>query len=303
MVAEVLAALKPVAGGCYADATVGGGGHAAAILAASAPDGWLYGCDCDAGAIEAARVRLAEFTGRFELRQANFAELAEWIPLNSCDGVLFDLGPSSAQLDNAQRGFSFMNDGPLDMRFDTRQSLTAAELLNRATQKELESIFRDVCGEGYARKVAHAIIREREVFPTGFHTTRQLARLIERIGPRKPGRIHPATKVFLALRIAVNDEIGCLKRGLESAVKILKRGGRVVVITFHSLEDRVVKDFVRARARTCCAGVVRSAGAGLGSPGPHRLRWVERKPITPSETEVAENPRSRSAKLRVFEKV
>jgi len=301
MLAEVLAALRPSPGGRYADATVGGGGHAVAILAASAPTGWLYGCDRDAAAVEAARARLAEFGGRFELRQANFASMADWIPANSCDGVLFDLGPSSAQLDEAARGFSFAHDGPLDMRFDTRQSLTAADLVNNATEEQLETIFREFGGEHNAQKIARAIVRERRLLPTGFHSTRQLAVLIERLMPRAGRRIHPATKVFLALRVAVNDEVGSLKRGLEAALKILKQGGRLAVITFHSLEDRIVKEFARARTHGC-VGVGTTDVAGFGVPGAPCVRWVERKPIRPTRAEVSENPRSRSAKLRVFEK-
>lgn len=302
MLAEALAAIRPRPGGCYADATVGGAGHAAAILAASAPDGWLYGCDRDGAAIEAAKERLAEFTGRFELRQANFASMADWIPANSCDAVLFDLGPSSAQLDNGQRGFSFAHDGPLDMRFDIKQALTAADLVNNATEVELETIFREFGGEQKARKFARAIVRERQLIPAGFQSTRQLAMLIERLVPRAGRRIHPATKVFLALRIAVNDEVGSLKRGLEAALKILKRGGRLAVITFHSLEDRIVKEFGRARAHGCL-GFGTPDAAGFGVPGAPCLRWVERKPVRPTEAEVLDNPRSRSAKLRIFEKV
>src|SRR6184192_1399253 len=247
MVAEVLAALKPKPGGRYADGTVGGAGHAAAILKASAPSGCLFGCDRDDAALELAALRLAEFAGRFELRRGNFAALADWIEAESCDGVLFDLGVSSPQLDRPERGFSFQQDGPLDMRMDRRQPLTAAQLVREASSEDLTRIFRDLGEEPEARRLARAIESERRF--RRFETTRQLAELIERMTPRRGRRVHPATRVFQALRMAVNDEIGSLRRGLEAAMKILKRGGRLTVITFHSIEDRMVKEFGRERSR------------------------------------------------------
>jgi 16S rRNA (cytosine1402-N4)-methyltransferase len=300
MVAEVLNALTPQPDGHYADGTVGGGGHAAAILDASSPTGWLYGCDRDGAAIEVAKQRLAAFAGRFELRRGNFADLAEWVPANGCDGVLLDLGVSSAQLDQAGRGFSFQLEGPLDMRMDDRQPLTAAEMVNTAEAEELAKLLWDYGGERNARRMAAAIVRERERAPLA--TTRQLAELIERVAPRHGKKAHPATRVFQALRIAVNDEIGSLKRGLETALRLLKPGGRLVVITFHSLEDRVVKEFGRARARdyTFTGGVDVPELRQSRSP---ELKWVIRRAITPGEGELRENPRSRSAQLRVIEKI
>jgi 16S rRNA (cytosine1402-N4)-methyltransferase len=300
MVGEVLAALQPRVGGRYADGTVGGGGHAAAILAASSPNGWLYGCDRDGAAVEAARERLAEFAGRTEVRQGNFGELADWVSAGSCDGVLLDLGTSSAQLDVAERGFSFQQDGPLDMRMDQRQALRAADLVNGAEAEELAKIFWELGGERNARRIARAVVKQRQ--ERRFETTRQLAEMIERLVPRGGKKAHPATKVFQALRLAVNDEIGSLQAGLAGAVKILKSGGRLAVITFHSLEDRVVKDFGRARAReyTFTGGV---DVPELREPRAPELRLVERKAIQPSAAEVAANPRSRSAQLRVMEKV
>ncbi|HHY87197.1 MAG TPA: 16S rRNA (cytosine(1402)-N(4))-methyltransferase RsmH [Verrucomicrobia bacterium] len=300
MVAEVLAMLSPKPGGRYVDGTLGGGGHAAAILAASSPNGWLYGCDRDGAAIEAARERLAEFAGRFEIRRGTFAELADWVPAGSCDGVLLDLGVSSAQLDTAERGFSFQQEGPLDMRMDTRQPLTAADLVNHASEKELARIFWEYGGERESRRFARAIVRDRE--SARFETTRQLADLIERLSPRRGRKAHPATKVFQALRIAVNDEIGLLERGLEGAVTLLKPGGRLAVITFHSLEDRVVKNFGRARARdyTFTGGM---DVPELREPRAPELKWVNRKAVMPGPAELAENPRSRSAHLRVLEKL
>ncbi len=303
MVAEVLAALRPKAGGRYADGTVGGAGHAAAILAASSPNGWLFGCDRDGVAVEAARVRLAEFAGRFEIRRGNFAELAEWVPPGSCEGVLLDLGVSSPQLDRPERGFSFQQDGPLDMRMDTRQPQTAAELVNTASAEELAKIFWELGEERDSRRFAKAIVHDREQSRSaGFKTTRQLAELIERLSPRAGRRTHPATKVFQALRLAVNDEIGSLRRGLVAALTILKPGGRLAVITFHSLEDRVVKDFGRARARdyTFSGGM---DVPELREPRTPELRWISRKAIKPGAAELVENPRSRSAQLRVMEKI
>ncbi|HEX7618583.1 MAG TPA: 16S rRNA (cytosine(1402)-N(4))-methyltransferase RsmH, partial [Verrucomicrobiae bacterium] len=226
MAAEVLEALKPRPGGRYADGTVGGAGHAAAILAASSPTGWLSGCDRDGAAVEAAKKRLAEkFAGRFEVRRGNFAEMAGWIPVAGCDGVLLDLGVSSPQLDSPERGFSFQQDGPLDMRMDDRQPLTAAQWVNGASADDLAKIFWEYGGERESRRLAKAIIHDRA--RRKFETTRQLAELIERISPRAGKKAHPATKIFQALRIAVNDEIGSLKHGLEAAVEILKPGGRL----------------------------------------------------------------------------
>ena len=300
MVTEVLAALKPVPGGFYADGTVGGGGHAAAILAASSPSGWLFGCDRDGDAVEAARVRLAEFAGRFEIRQDNLANLAEWVPGAVCDGVLLDLGVSSHQLETGERGFSFQRDGPLDMRMDQRQPLTAAELVNTAPAEMLAKLFWEFGGEQQSRRFARAIVAQRA--GKRLETTGQLADLIESIAPRRGKKTHPATKIFQALRIAVNEEIGSLEKGLTGALKILKPGGRLAVITFHSLEDRRVKDFGRARARdyTFTGGL---DVPELREPRAPELKLITRKPIKPSAGELRENPRSRSAQLRVMEKL
>jgi 16S rRNA (cytosine1402-N4)-methyltransferase len=301
MAAEVLDALKPKPGGRYADGTLGGAGHAAGILTASSPTGWLFGCDRDGTAVEAARKRLAEkFAGRFEIRHGNFAEMAGWIPAAGCDGVLLDLGVSSPQLDSPERGFSFQHDGPLDMRMDTRQTLSAADLVNGTGAEELAKIFWEFGDERESRRFASAIVHDRE--QRKFATTRQLAELIERISPRGGRKAHPATKIFQALRIAVNDEIGSLKRGLETAVEILKPGGRLAVITFHSLEDRVVKEFGRERTRDYTfSGEVDVPE--LRQPRAPELKWVTRKAIAPGEVELKQNPRSRSAQLRVLEKI
>ena len=300
MMSEVLDALRPQPGGRYADGTIGRAGHAAAILATISPGGWLYGCDRDGAAVEAAKRNLAEFAGRFEVRQGNFAELADWVPPGSCDGVLLDLGVSSPQLDEAERGFSFQQDGPLDMRMDQRQAVTAASLVNETNVEELAKVFWELGDERNARRFARAIARERE--HRRLERTRQLAELIEQLASRQGRKAHPATRVFQAIRMAVNDEIGSLQRGLAAALKILKPGGRLAVITFHSLEDRIVKAFGRARARdyTFIGGM---DVPELREPRAPELKWVQRKAIRPSEAEVAENPRSRSAQMRVMEKI
>jgi 16S rRNA (cytosine1402-N4)-methyltransferase len=301
MEAEVLQALQPNPASLIADGTVGGGGHAAALLRASAPTGRLLGCDRDGTAVEAATARLSsEFAGRFEIRRGNLADLAEWIDPESCDGVLFDLGTSSPQLDWAERGFSFQADGPLDARMDQRQELTAARLVNEADADELADIFWRYGDEQQSRRIARAIVREREGQP--LERTGQLAALIERISPRAGRRTHPATKVFQALRMAVNDELGSLRRGLEGAARILKPGGRLAVISFHSVEDRAVKEFGRRLSRDYeTAGEVDVPE--LRRPRPPLFKWVWTKALRPGEAELEANPRSRSAQCRVLEKL
>jgi 16S rRNA (cytosine1402-N4)-methyltransferase len=300
MKAEVLEALRPNPTSLIVDGTVGGGGHAAAILKASSPTGRLAGCDRDGMAVEAARVRLSEFAGRFEIRQGNYADLGDWLQPESCDGVLLDLGVSSPQLDLSERGFSFQEDGPLDMRMDQRQELTAAELIREADTEELAGIFWQYGNEEKSRRIARAMVAEREKSP--LLRTRQLAALVERISPRAGRKTHPATKIFQALRMAVNDEMGSLQRGLEGAVTILKPGGRLAVLSFNSVEDRIVREFGRRLSRD-----YESPGEvdvpELRRPRPPLLRWVWRKALLPSEAELKENPRSRSAQCRVLEKL
>lgn len=300
LVKEVLAALQPRPGGRYVDGTVGLGGHAAAILQASSPTGWLFGCDRDAAALQIAGQRLAPFAGRFELRRGNFAELADWLPPASVDGVLLDLGLSSAQIESAERGFSFLADGPLDMRMDDRQPTTAAHLVNGLSQVALEKLFRELGEEPHARRIARAIVQMRRVRP--FETTGQLVRLIERLVPRRGAKRHPATRVFQALRMAVNDELASLRKGLEAALTVLKPGGRLAVISFHSGEHRLIKQWGNEQTRPyrCPPG---PDIPELRQPWPPRMRWVQREPIRPSAAEVAANPRARSAHLRVLEKL
>ncbi|MBI3879375.1 MAG: 16S rRNA (cytosine(1402)-N(4))-methyltransferase RsmH [Verrucomicrobia bacterium] len=300
MVAEVLDALRPRPGGRYADGTLGGAGHAAAILSASSPTGWLCGFDRDGVAIEAATRRLAEFAGRFELHRANFAELENFLVPGSCDGVLLDLGVSSPQLDVPERGFSFQHEGPLDMRMDDRQPVTAATLVNELPAAELAKIFWEFGDEPRSRALARAIDEARRA--RRLKTTGQLAALVERVNPRRGAKTHPATRVFQALRIAVNDELGSLRRGLAAAWTVLKVDGRLAVIAFHSAEDRIVKEFGRGRARDYTVpGEVDVPE--LRQPRAPDLRVVTRKPVEAGAAEVAANPRARSAKLRVFEKI
>jgi len=297
---ETLKALQPASGGRYLDGTVGGGGHAQGILKISAPEGWLYGCDRDEMAVKAARERLAEYGGRFEIRQMRFDEAAGWIEAGTLDGVLLDLGVSSPQLDIGERGFSFQSDGPLDMRMDRSRGMTAAEFLRATDAEEMARVFWELGGESESRRLAREIDRVRRSCP--LQTTRQLAQLIERWKPRRGARLHPATRVFQALRMAVNDELGCLERGLEVVWDRLKVGGRLAVITFHSGEDRMVKQFGRLRARDYTVEGPVDVPA-LRHPAAPGLRILTRKAIKPGEAEEAANPRARSAQLRVFEKL
>ena len=295
---EVLEALRPRDGGRYVDGTTGGAGHAAALLEASSPTGWLCGFDRDADAIEAARHTLKPYEGRYELCHANFCEMDRWIEAGTCDGVLLDLGVSSHQLDEAQRGFSFQQEGPLDMRMDRRQSRTAADLVNEADEQELSRLFWEWGEEPQARRMARALVRERQKHR--LETTGQLARCIERVAPRRGKKRHPATRVFMALRMAINDEVMSLKSGLAAACSRLRRGGRLAVITFHSVEDRVVKQFGTEHSRGYrVQGPVDLPDFRVPQPPP--LRRVTRKPVTPSAEELTLNARARSAKLRVLE--
>lgn len=289
---EVLKWLVPAPTGRYIDSTVGAGGHAWGILEASRPGGRLLGIDADPKALEIARERLAGFGDRVILVHANFDSLEAIAPahgFDAVDGILMDLGLSSIQLADATRGFSFQEEGPLDMRFDPRRSQTAADLVNTLPVDELADILWRYGEERYARRIARAIEAARPI-----HTTRELVTIIERVVPRR-GKVHPATRAFQALRIATNDELGALERALPQAVNLLKPGGRLVVISFHSLEDRIVKHFFREAARSCICPPELPVCVCDHTP---TLRVLTRKPITPSAAEVARNPRSRSAKLR-----
>ena len=297
---EVLSALRPASGGLYVDGTVGGGGHSEAILEACSPEGRLVAFDRDDWALEAAASRLARFGDRMELHHEAFAGLAKRLAKRRCDGVLLDLGVSSPQLDEAERGFSFQADGPLDMRMDRRQSVTAAQLVNELESEKLAEIFWKLGGERKSRRIARAIVEQRSM--QRLDTTKQLAEAVERACPRRGARTHPATGVFQALRMAVNDELGQVEAGLEAGWSVLKPGGRLAVITFHSGEDRVVKQFGRRLAKPYTVrGEVDLPE--LREPREPLAKELSRKAIKPSKEELDRNPRSRSAQLRVLEKI
>ena len=297
---EVLLALQPVAGRLYVDGTVGGGGHAEAILEASGPGGRLVGFDRDDWALAAAARRLKRFGDRLELHREPFAGLAKCLAKASCDGVLLDLGVSSPQLDEAERGFSFQVEGPLDMRMDRRQPVSAAQLVNELEAGELATIFWELGGERRSRRIARAIVEQRDM--QRIETTMQLADTVERVCPRRGARTHPATGVFQALRMAVNDELGQVQAGLDAAWSVLKPGGCLAVITFHSGEDRLVKQFSRRLAKPYTVrGDVDVPE--LREPREPLARELSRKAIKPSDAEVGRNPRSRSAQMRAMEKL
>jgi 16S rRNA (cytosine1402-N4)-methyltransferase len=289
-------AVRP--GGRYIDATLGGGGHTTGILAASAPDGRVLAFDRDPAALEHARSRVEAYGERVTLVHSSFVHLAavarthEFIPV---DGVLFDLGLSSMQLEDPERGFAFMVDGPLDMRFNPAGGEpSAADLVNELAADELADLIFKYGEDRKSRRIARAIVEARPI-----HTTRELATVIEEaIGRRE--RIHPATRTFQALRIAVNAELDVLEAVLPQAVELLAPGGRLVVISFHSLEDRIVKHFMRRESRDCvCPPEIPVCMCE------HRasLRVLTRKPLRPTAEEVERNPRARSARLRIAEKL
>lgn len=312
MLEEVLNFLSPKPGGHYVDGTLGGGGHTQAILERSGPDGKVLGIDADAQALQRVRGRLADQIedGRLTLVHGNFAELkpiaaeAHFAPV---DGILLDLGFSSDQMDNPERGFSFSADGPLDMRLNQAQEVSAADLVNEASEQELANIFWRYGEETRSRQIAWRIIRERE--RGAITRTSQLARLAAAGVPFKPGMIHPATRVFQALRIAVNEELQHLEMVLPQLLDVLRGqeyersgegGGRIVIISFHSLEDRLVKGFMRREARDCiCPPDVPVCVCGHKA----QLRLLTPKPVTPGRQEILANPRARSAKLRAAETV
>ena len=302
LLGEVVAQLQPRRGGLYVDCTVGGGGHAEAILRASAPEGRLIGLDCDDEALAASRERLAAHEGRVQLVHANFAELQETLMslgVTAVDGLVFDVGVSSRQFDEPSRGFSFQREGPLDMRMNQAAGPAAADFLRDASVEELTRIFRVYGEERRARAIAVRIDRDRTRQP--ITTTLQLAGLVEQVlGPKRGSGIHPATRVFQALRIQVNHELENLQRGLVAAVNVLRSGGRLAVISFHSLEDRIVKQFF-VRLSTGCVCPPQLVGCACGRQ--EVLRLVTRKPVMSTSEEVQQNPRARSAKLRVAEKI
>jgi len=296
---DVISHLAPKSGCRYIDGTVGLGGHARGLLLASVPDGELLGLDADPQALDQARANLASFAPRLTLVQGRHRDLGQiaarqgW---SQVDGILLDLGVSSLQLDRAERGFSFREDGPLDMRLGPDGMETAADLVNDLEERELADVIYRFGEERYSRRIAAAICRERP-----FSGTAHLAQVVARAVPKRSRqRIHPATRTFQALRIAVNDELASLRQVLPQALDLLRPGGRLAVIAFHSLEDRIVKQFMVRESKDCiCPPHLPACVCD------HRaaLRLLTRKPIRPAEQEVAENPRSSSARLRVAEKL
>jgi len=296
---EIIHALHPASPGLYVDGTVGAGGHARGLLEASAPNGQVLGLDIDPQALALARDNLAPYGPRVTLRQTSYRSLHQAmgsVGWPAADGIMLDLGVSSMQLEAPERGFSFRHEGPLDMRFDADAGLSAADMVNTVPEAELADILFRYGEERHAKRIARMIVAARPL-----STTTELAAIVAR-AYRGRTRIHPATRTFQALRIVVNDELTSLQQGLPQAMDSLRPGGRLAVISFHSLEDRVVKTFMRQG---------RGAPSWPRDPGLHplpeshesSLKEVTRRPIVPSEEEIQRNPRARSAKLRVAEKL
>lgn len=294
LLAEIVEALQPRHGGFYVDGTYGDGGYARAILAAAGCR--LVALDRDPAAIARGGALMAEMPGRFELIRATFGAMAN-VLTGPVDGIVLDLGVSSFQLDTSERGFSFRFDGPLDMRMGD-DGRTAADLVAELAAPELERLFRQLGDEPDARRIARAIVETRVSRP--IVTTRQLAELAARVKGGRHGRIDPATRVFQALRMAVNDELGELERGLEAAERLLRPDGRLVVVTFHSGEDALVKRFVDGRGGRQPAGSRHLPPVAAPAP---RWRWIAKRVRRPGAAELQSNPRARSAKLRVAERV
>jgi len=298
LVTEAIGGLQAQPGGYFVDCTVGLGGHAAAILERISPQGKLLGIDADPEAIRIDRARFGGYSETVTLVNDNFVNLGficveyHFYPV---DGILFDLGVSSMQLDTAQRGFSFQVEAPLDMRFDPRHGLTAADIVNSFSEAELARVIRECGEERHSRRIAHHIVLSRPIT-----STLQLARVVEQVLGRKRGKIHPATRTFMALRIAVNSELQNLQTALKRAIKVLRPGGRLVVISYHSLEDRIVKEFMRCEASRCICppGTIICRCGHVPT-----LKLISRKAIRPTSLEIESNPRSRSAKLRIAERL
>jgi 16S rRNA (cytosine1402-N4)-methyltransferase len=295
---EVIEALGPQPGKRYVDCTLGSGGHAEAILAKILPGGHLLGIDADPMAIEIARSRLADYIENITLVNDNFLNLQsiceenEFLP---AQGILFDLGLSSAQLDNPERGFSFQQYGPLDMRFDPTQQFTVADVINTFSEEKLTEIISDYGQERFSRRIARSIVNSRPI-----NSTLELVDAIEKATGGYRAKIHPATRTFMALRIYINHELENLAATLKQALNCLDRGGRLAVISYHSLEDRIVKQFMQTESKGCiCSPDVPICQCGHIAT----LRIINRKVISPSTEEIGANPRSRSAKLRVAERL
>jgi len=295
---EIINALAPKSTGCYIDGTVGAGGHAWGILEASSPKGQLLGFDLDPQALVLANQRLSFFPNRFQLIQAPYTSMKEQIQKvgwEAVDGIILDLGLSSMQLDSKERGFSFRFTSPLDMRFGNNNQMTAADLLNNLSELEISTILWEFGEERFSRRIARLIIAERPII-----TTSQLAQIVENAYGKNRSRIHPATRTFQALRIAVNHELQSVQEVIPIAIEILKPAGRLAIISFHSLEDRIVKNIFRRESKDCICPpeqIICTCG--------HKAQITEltKKPLEPSENEKETNQRARSAKLRIAEKL
>lgn len=299
MLSQVIEYLRPRSRGLYIDATLGLGGHARAILEESSPQGRLLGIDRDRESLDRAARALAGYAGRLELHHGNFAEvkdIARRRRFEACDGILADLGLSSFQLETAERGFSFQRSGPLDMRMDTGSPMTAAEVVNRFPESKLAGLIYTYGDEPGSRRIARAIVRARPL-----HDTLSLAEVVSRaVRSRRRSKIHPATRTFQALRIFVNHELEALRQFVAGAIELLREGGRLAIVSFHSLEDRIVKGSLGSMARGCIC----PPGMPACACGRKRLvKLVCRKPVSPTEEETIGNPRSRSARLRVAERL
>ena len=298
LVDEVIAGLQAQRGGYFVDCTVGLGGHAAAILEKISPSGRLLGIDADPEAIAVSQIKLSDYGEAVTLVNDNFVNLEAICRIyhfHPVDGILFDLGVSSLQLDTAERGFSFHLDAPLNMRFNAGQGLTASDIVNSFSEQELAKLIEKYGEERHSRRIARYIVQNR---PIG--TTVELARLVEQALGAKQAKIHPATRTFMALRIAVNSELENLELALKQTINLLRPGGRLTVISYHSLEDRIVKQFMRYAASSCLC----PPGAIICRCG-HvpTLKLISRKVIKPTSLEIESNPRSRSAKLRIAERL
>jgi len=304
MLPEVLKVLSPHSGGLYIDGTMGGAGHSRAILESSAPNGRLIALDRDDDAISAGSAILAPFGSRAQVIKANFADMAKAVKEvaqidEGADGILLDIGVSSFQLDESTRGFSYMQDAPLDMRMDQNQKLSAYEIINKYSEEKLAEIFYSYGEENWSKRIAKFIVETRKTSP--IKTTGELVDTIKKAipaGAREKDQ-HPAKRTFQALRIAVNDELGALKKGIDSAFSLLKPGGRLAIITFHSLEDRIVKEEFRLLSTKCiCPPHMPICVCKHEAEG----KLLSKKPILPQQEEIDINPRARSAKLRAIEK-
>ena len=303
MLKEAVDSLNCRSGDIILDGTIGGGGHACEILKRTDPDGILVGIDLDDDALRESRQKLEPFSERVFLTQGNFADMKTILSsfnIKAVDGILLDLGVSSHQLETATRGFSFSSDAPLDMRMDQRSGFSAYDLVNTASEQKLVKIIRDYGEEFRARRIVAALSRQRKSAP--IRTTRELAEIVLKAMPHpvKRRRIHPATKTFQALRIAVNDELANLHKSLNDGIDLLRKSGRFSVISFHSLEDRIVKNVFRSWEKGC---VCPPDFPVCSCNREKKLKVITKKPITPGEAEINSNPRARSARLRTVERV